>query len=243
MTNQAEVVNTPYGDVIILERFRDGAYSKVHIRFIATGSEIVTQVSNLNAGRVKDPAMQSHRIKYSVGSSYETPCGNIKVLDLIPSKVVGGKKLGRRMVIEFTDTGYVCNCQASNIPAGKVKDMRKPSVYGVGYMGSDVMIPERGTIVRRIYDLWANMIKRCYFRGGDVGYEDADVDKRWHNFTHFLNTITNVEGYDEWESVGGYALDKDIKVSGNRTYSMDKCMFVPTGENSRAACYKRWHGK
>ena len=58
MTNQisAELVSTPYGDAVILERFKDGPYWKVKIKFTTTGSELVTQVSNLKAGRVKDPA-------------------------------------------------------------------------------------------------------------------------------------------------------------------------------------------
>ena len=246
MTNQisAELVSTPYGDAVILERFKDGPYWKVKIKFTTTGSELVTQVSNLKAGRVKDPALPSLRINYTVGGVYDTPCGRIKVLDVLPSRTTPtGKKTARRMVIEFVDTGYVCNCQASNVPAGKVKDMRKPSVYGVGYIGADIAIPERGTIVRRLYDLWANMLKRCYHNGGAIGYEDASVDKRWHSFSHFMNTITNVVGYDEWEAGNNMSLDKDIKVNGNRIYSMDTCMFVTASDNSSAASNKRWHGK
>lgn len=195
---------------------------------------------------VKDTSSFRTR-KYDVGFVMETQYGPFKILEIIKGYTrVNGSKVRTRCVGRFLDTGYVTNCQISNLTTGKVKDMRKPTVYGIGYIGSEILIPASGTLVRRIYDLWANMLKRCYFQSGtynDKLYEDVTVDVRWHSFTNFLNTVQVVVGYDLFERGCDVALDKDIKVSGNRVYSLDTCMFVSTRENSQAACNKRWHGK
>lgn len=183
--------------------------------------------------------------KYAVGTKHKTKQGELVVLELINKNLKLGIR-NQRAVIMFTGTGWTANVQTSNIMADKVKDKRLPTVYGVGYLDTDMKIPARGTIIRRVYDLWANMLKRAYHdtntRNWDY-YKDVTVDRRWHSFSHFLNTIIDVEGYDLWEKDSSMHLDKDIKVSGNKTYCKDSCKFVTNTENARAANYKRWHGK
>jgi len=180
--------------------------------------------------------------KYCEGSIHQTDQGEIEVIKNLPREK--GKQ--PRSIVRFTETGYTVNIQRSNIPLNKVKDRRKPSVYGVGYLDTDIKIPMRGSssIIRRIYDLWANMLKRAYgnYKCQDM-YTEVTVDKRWHSFKQFLNTIHMIEGYEEWEKNNGWHLDKDIKEYGNTIYSLDKCVFVPVEMNARAACYKRWHQK
>ena len=148
------------------------------------------------------------------------------------------------MVIEILATGTVLDVQQGNLKAGKFTDYMERSVYGVGYLGSNISIPNRkyGTIIRRVYDLWANMLKRAY-GGYKTCYRGATVEKRWHNFTNFLNTIHLVEGYDRWEKGENMHLDKDIKSGGKcREYSVENCIFVTSTENVSEMLKRRWHG-
>ena len=185
------------------------------------------------------------KAKYFVGEEYETPCGKVKVLEILPRiKGVPGRS-NKRAVIRFVESGYTCNIQLSNLPTGKVKDRRKPTVYGVGYLDTDITIPKRGgSLIRRIYDLWANMLKRCY-RDRDSRnwnyYKDVTVDKRWHSFKQFMSTIHMVEGYELWEKDSSMHLDKDL--SGEKVYSLTTTKFMTNSENARLANQKRWHGK
>lgn len=169
--------------------------------------------------------------KYATGTIHETPTGTVEVL----KEYIGKPK---RLVIRFTGTGYVTECRASNLILGKVKDHRKPSVYSVGYLDG-MRIDPRGLGNRPVYDLWANMLKRCY-GGYDAGYEDCTVDIRWHSFKGFLNTITDIPGYERFMNGEKVHLDKDLRVSGNRVYSLDTCMFIPAHVNLSDASIRRW---
>ena len=172
--------------------------------------------------------------KYFVGNTYDVNGKQFKLLEIIKADRALGIS-NTRGVIRFTDTGYTCNVQLSNIPAGKVKDRLEPTVYGVGCIGSDLKIPSRGNgIIRRVYDLWANMLKRCYNSSAlesNSTYTGVVVEKRWLNFTNFLNTIHLVDGYELWESGADVHLDKDL--SGERLYSLNTCKFIQATDNVR----------
>lgn len=180
--------------------------------------------------------------KYKIGSIHETLKGKIKILDYVAGKrLPNGKKQHPRATIKFLATGCVRNVQTTNIAKSKIEDYRAKTVYNVGYIGSEIKIPARGTLLRRIYDLWANMLKRCY--GNYKGkYTGCVVDKRWHSFTNFMNTIQNVEGYTLWEQNPHkkICLDKDIKYFGNKVYSVDTCKFVSTHDNVVEGLLRRW---
>lgn len=184
---------------------------------------------------------------YYPGAIVETPKGKVRVLERKPGKRTANGKVHPRVVIKILKTGTVLDVQQGNIPLGKFKDYREPTVYGIGYLGSNIQIPDRGqpNILRRIYDLWANMLKRAY--GGYkscYSYSDVRVDPRWHNFTNFLNTIVKVPGYHRWEkNEETMSLDKDSKFPDKRLYSLDTCVFVSIGENTRESSKRRWRGR
>jgi hypothetical protein len=182
---------------------------------------------------------------YEIGKTYNTPNGQIKILARTKKqKLPNGKVRHPRAVIQFLETGCIVDVQTCNISSGKFRDFLKPTVYGIGFLGSQIRIPSResNTIIRRIYDLWANMLKRCYGNYSD-SYPDCIVDPRWHNFTTFLNTISEVDGYEEWEKDSSMHLDKDIKKGNCGIYSKDHCMFVSARENITDSLNRRWHKK
>lgn len=181
--------------------------------------------------------------KFKIGSIHKTPKGYIKILSYTPGKrLEGNKKQHPRATIQFIDSGWVCNVQTTNIATGRIEDCRAKTVYGIGYLDTDIRIPERksNSIIRRVYDLWANMLKRCYGQY-DTCYKDCEVDKRWHSFKNFLNSIQDLEGYLEWEKGDKkMCLDKDIKVRGNKIYSKDTCIFIDEASNIREMLNRRW---
>jgi len=186
------------------------------------------------------------KIKYFIGNEYDTTQGRIKILDILRTQKGVPGRSNRRAVIQFIESGWVANVQMSNIPLGKIKDKRKPTVYEVGYIDTNLTIPTRGSnaYIRRVYDLWANMLKRCY---GDKDsrswnyYHDVTVDKRWHSFRQFLGTIYRVPGHSAWEKDHSMHLDKDLNKS--RVYCLDSCVFITSAENARLSNLKRWHGR
>ena len=181
--------------------------------------------------------------KYTAGGTANTASGAVRFIEIWNAAQSRERGFSNaRAIVEFTDTGYIVNCQLSNLIAGKVKDMRKPSVYGVGYLDMDVRIPARdsGSEIRRLYDLWANMLKRCYTP--EVGYENCTVDSRWHSFRNFINTIQDVPNYSLW-CIQPMHLDKDLRIPGNRVYSRDTCSFVTPTVNMVDAANRRWGNK
>jgi hypothetical protein len=181
---------------------------------------------------------------YEINKTYETPKGLIKILSRTKKhKLPNGKIKHARAVIQFVKTGTVIDVQTGNIKAGKFEDFMEPTVYGVGFLGSPIRIPARGSnsIIRKIYDLWANMLKRAYGNyGSRSSYTGCVVDPRWHNFTTFLNTIHEVEGYEEWEKDSSMHLDKGIKKGYCKIYSRDHCKFVSAAENVADSVKRRW---
>lgn len=178
--------------------------------------------------------MTNKSSKYSQGNLISTPTGEVEVLKNL-GKVDGNHT---RLIVRFTATGYTTECQASNLPVGKVKDHRVPSVYGVGYLDG-IKIQPRGTEQRRIYDLWANMLKRAY-GGFDRGYADVTVHPLWHSLRNFLNTFTDIPNYETFLANEDVHLDKDLRVPENRMYSLHTCQFIPAKVNTDAARAKRW---
>lgn len=142
----------------------------------------------------------------------------------------------RNVIVEFIDTGYVTTCQAGNVLNGLVKDMLKPTVYGVGFIGgSEFKAKEKGKNTKA-YDTWSNMIFRCYSEKSFIDhptYRDCTVCDEWHNFQNFAKWF-----YDNY--IEGCHLDKDIKIKGNRIYSPDACLFVSIKENNIEAKAKNF---
>lgn len=91
---------------------------------------------------------------------------------------------------------------------------------------------------KRIYDLWYQMLRRCYDkeqqqRNKGKSYIGCTVCDEWMSLSQFAKDIRTLDGYENWRDKAGYCLDKDIRVEGNKVYSRDTCCFVPYTENIR----------
>lgn len=134
--------------------------------------------------------------------------------------------------IEFEEINGIKHkrlAKRKNIIAGEVKNPYYPVIYGVGYLGNT---SKKGNDY--IYSRWKSMLKRCYEPNHDnyrwYGAKGVSVDKRWHCFENFLNDFFLIDGYDE-NNIKNLHLDKDIKIPGNKIYSLKACKFVSANEN------------
>lgn len=112
---------------------------------------------------------------------------------------------------------------------------RKKKICGVGvndYLGR-VIIDNKAILS---YQTWKDMIIRCY-GNRERGYKDCKVCDEWLKFSNFKKWFD--ENYKE-----GYVLDKDIINFGNKEYSPNNCIFVPSAINIVFKTSKRYgiHG-
>lgn len=74
------------------------------------------------------------------------------------------------------------------------------------------------------------MLERCYspkYHAKEAPYKDCSVCDEWLTYSNFKRWFDDPDnGYH-----GGYQLDKDILVKGNKIYSPDTCCFVPQEMN------------
>ena len=107
----------------------------------------------------------------------------------------------------------------------------KPSVYGVGCLGSNLNLKSRiNGKTCKIHSLWRNMIERCYskkFHRINPTYIGCTVSDEFKDYSKWR------EWYDNYPyKQDGWQLDKDLLTKGNKVYSEDSCVFIPKEINS-----------
>ena len=120
-----------------------------------------------------------------------------------------------------------------------MKDVMKPSMYGVGVLGGVVSNEERSS---KVYTSWSNMLKRCYSVKESAqrsSYEGCCVSNNFSNYQYFKNWYNNQIGRDH----DGWNLDKDLLVKGNKVYSEDFCVLLPKEINNALTQRKAYRGE
>ena len=148
------------------------------------------------------------------GECYESNYGVLKVIKINSAKDV---------IVTFLGTGYTRMTTSVEVRSGRVKDLMKPIMYGVGFIGEGAYPYKENKVP---YHKWHSMLKRCY-SGKDTAYAEVVVCSQWHNFQNFAEWFYNQTGHDKV----GWELDKDILIKGNREYGPDACCLVPTTLN------------
>lgn len=108
--------------------------------------------------------------------------------------------------------------------------------YGVGYNSL------RKKLNNHAYKTWVNMFEKCYsekYQEKNPYYKGCKVAEIWHDYSNFYKWYN--ENYYEVKNEK-MQLDKDIVVKGNRIYSPETCVFVPSHINSLIANSKRTRG-
>ena len=127
--------------------------------------------------------------------------------------------------IQFINTGYEAVVELGNIRKGGVKDRLSPSVYGLGIVGTKYQIRVNGTL-KKEYELWREMLKRCYsdtYQKKYPTYKGCAVSENFKSYEYFYVWCNKQIGFDnkDWQ------LDKDLLVKGNKIYSESTCVFIP----------------
>lgn len=106
------------------------------------------------------------------------------------------------------------------------KDKNIPSLCNIGYFGYGEFIGYKQGKTSESYSCWKRMIERCYDGkyNNHPTYIGTSVCLDWHNYQNFAQW--HKDNYIE-----GWQLDKDILVEGNKIYSPDTCVFVPSEIN------------
>lgn len=115
---------------------------------------------------------------------------------------------------------------------GDIRCPYDPIVFGVGYTGEGIYKVKTNNKNTKHYSAWYDMLKRCYdskYIQQHPTYTGCEVYSLWRNFQVFAGWVD--ENYYEIEGER-MALDKDILCKGNKIYSPDTCVFVPTRINS-----------
>lgn len=115
--------------------------------------------------------------------------------------------------------------RASNLKDSSFKNLYRPNIEGVGYLGDGKYSPYNKGVVSKSYRAWKNGLTRCYNDKIHIKrptYKDCIFCDDWLEYQKFA------EWYENHESYGlGYELDKDLMVRGNRVYSPETCTMLP----------------
>ena len=146
--------------------------------------------------------------------------GDFKILKYNDSKSVE---------IQFLKTEYETSATLGNIRNGKVKDHYSPSVFGVGVLGTKYSFKVDGAKTKE-YVLWGSMLERCYsddFKKKQPTYEGCEVSENFKSYEYFYEWCNSQIGFKD-----GFHLDKDLLLKGNKIYSENTCVFIPSEINS-----------
>lgn len=131
--------------------------------------------------------------------------------------------------------------QFIEIPASKRSIAMRRPLFGSGINNASYSVTPvvGGKKVRcPYYTVWASMIQRCYsdkYQAKQPTYIGCLVVKEWLTFSNFREWMKGQQWF-------GMELDKDILVSGNRTYSPETCIFVSHAINGLLASHESERG-
>ena len=169
-------------------------------------------------------------MKYLNDISYKDCVGKV-----CKSKLSGDFKIlkyndAKDVEIQFLKTGYETTVELGSIRKGNVKDPYAPSVCGVGITGTKYS-PSINGVKTKEYVLWMSMLIRCYnesFKKKRQTYEGCEVSNKFKSYEYFYEWCNKQIGFD----VSGFELDKDLLMKGNKVYSEDTCVFIPSEINT-----------
>lgn len=116
-------------------------------------------------------------------------------------------------------------------PSNICSIVQRKQVYGVGINDADyVTQPIINGVQFRCpaYSAWVSMLSRSYgelFTKKFKTYSEVTVCTEWLRFSKFRAWF--IENH-----VDGYALDKDLFSSGNKIYSPNTCIYIPSWINT-----------
>lgn len=128
---------------------------------------------------------------------------------------------------------YGCSkCKVSAVAVKQKGKVIKKSgkLYGVAL--NDWHDVTRGNPeISPVYRVWSSMIARCYSSCKNTRKVGTTVSPRWLIFSNFAEDLQTMVGYEK-VFTREYKLDKDFLSTGNKHYSKETCVLIPTELNS-----------
>ena len=148
--------------------------------------------------------------------------GDMEVLEVLE----GGK-----CIVKFLKSGSVKHTHLSSIRKSEVRDTESRPVYKVGVMDVKNYI-KRGQPNPKDYDVWNNMLQRCYnenTREQLKAYEGVEVAEDFKIFSKFKEWYNKQIGVNNKD----WHLDKDLLSKGKeKVYSDETCVLLPPEINT-----------
>ena len=168
-------------------------------------------------------------MNYLNGVSYKDCVGKVcKSLNSGDFKILKYNDAGN-VEIHFINTGFETVVELGSIRNGLVKDPYAPSVHGVGVTGTKYPITVDDVNTKE-YMLWCDMLRRCYsetFQKKRPTYKDCEASENFKSYEYFYEWCHKQVGFGK----EGWHLDKDLLIKGNKVYSEDSCIFIPSDVN------------
>lgn len=135
--------------------------------------------------------------------------------------------------VRFVEHGDMINTTYGAFIRGNVKSAYDISVFNAGYIGDgSYKVSTKDGNKTPQYKSWVGMMKRCFSEKTHFKYptySNCKIAPEWLNFQTFSKWFD--ENYYEVNDEM-MCLDKDILVKGNKLYSPDTCIFVPSYINA-----------
>ena len=173
-------------------------------------------------------------MKYLNDISYKDCVGKV-----CKSKSSGDFKIvkyndSKNVDIQFLKTGFETTAQLGDIKIGRIRDPYSPSVFGVGVVGTKYPTMINGVETKE-YVLWKSMLQRCYsdfFKKKNPTYEGCEVSDNFKSYEYFYEWCNRQIGFGNDGNGNPFQLDKDLLAKGNKVYSENTCVFIPSEINS-----------
>ena len=205
--------------------------NEVHIKFVDTDFERVTDANSLRKASVKDTSLTKTVKKYVVGK--ENIVGKVFENSKGEQYEVLEKLSTTRFKVKFIDSGYETETSKISIEIGELKDRSNldkiKSSYGFDhsknkYDGvSNKTVKELATLrgLNKEYTIWSNIVGRC-----NRGY--AKLHEDFYTFDSWLSWAKNQKGFMCRDDSGSlYQLESDLFSGEVKTYSPETCVFLP----------------
>ena len=146
----------------------------------------------------------------------------------------------KNITVEFIATGYQTKTTTKEINQGKIADRLKPSVFGVGIIGTKYPISDNSKL-NYIYKVWHNTLDRCYNEKTRLkykAYSDCNVSDNFKYYEYFYEWFISQNGCDE-----RFEIDKDLLIKNNKLYSENTCILLPKEVNLALSVKKSQRGQ